>query len=224
MSINNLWLKLSNKDIGFYTHETKHNIPNIGGVYSWILPTKFNPRIDDSLVNSLKKIKKIQAYDSNIEKFSELTETFSFNWDPYDVTLKKNDGDQNLSQSFLDTLESMDDENIGIFKRAILLGSIFSRPLYIGYTNNLARRYHQHVTGSGSGSNFHNRFNKYLSDLIEKEKLNETNRNNSNIYNFKIEDLLFVSLNFEKSDLKDNELKLIEEVLKILANPIFSKI
>ena len=224
MSINNIWLKLSNSEIGFFTYETRNNIPASGGVYAWILPIKFNPKNKDTLTNSLKRVKKIQSYDSKIENHSKLTKSFPLNWEPFDITLKKNDEAQTINESHIKTLEKMNDKSMDILQKSVHIGSLFSRPLYIGYTNQLNRRYYEHVNGDKDNSNFHNRFINYINLLKEEEIRKNSIKNDSNIFNLRIEDLLFVSLKFEESQLKVKELRLLEEILKTLANPIFSKI
>ena len=128
-----------------------------------------------------------------------------------------------INQKYQKILNNLPRKNRDSFQKSIILGSLFSRPLYIGYTNNLSRRYSEHVNGYGGENTFHKRFYKFMEHL-KKEEISQNNDKNIDEYKIKIEDLLFVCLKDARRDISEEELKLTEEVLKTLANPVFSTI
>ena len=196
-------------------------IPDHAGVYAWILPTIIRFGNSNSLTEKIKRYKKIQSYDSKIGNHSKLVKPFPFNWEPLDVTVSKNTDSYNVDKNYQDTLDNLSDQDQKLFQKSIMLGSLFSRPLYIGYTNSYLRRYSEHINGYGEKSNFHKRFYSYLDELKQNES---TGNKNNNDLKIKIEDLLFVCINNKRRDVSEQELRLTEEVLKTLANPVFSKI
>ena len=231
MSLQQLWMDLSqaSERIGFHTYQTSNMIPVSGGIYAWILPIKFNFNLtDDSLNKNIMKYKKIQAYDAQIEGHSAITNDFKFNWDPLKVEVKKNETMNRIEDTHVEMLRNLSKKSERILKESILLGSLFTRPLYIGYTNNFQRRYGQHVGGYGKNSNFNKRLKGYLNKLyqqtIEESKDEKTLEDLPNEYKIDIRELLFVCISSSNKDVKEDELMLIEEILKTLANPIFSKI
>ena len=230
-TLDHLWAKLSpgNSEIGFYTYETRSKIPNTGGIYAWILPIKFNSNIkEDSLNKNVLKYKKIQAYDAKIEGHSNIAKDLKFNWDPMKIEVKKNESMIRLSDSKTKVWKNLGKESEQRVKESILYGSLFTRPLYIGYSNSFQNRYKQHVEGSGKSiSDFHNRFNNYMNklhlELIQESVDDNSSKEYANEFNIKIEELLFVCISY-KEEVNEDELKLIEKILQTLSNPIFSKI
>ena len=51
--------------------------------------------------------------------------------------------------------------------QALFVSTVFSRPLYVGLTNSLARRYQQHVNGDSDANNFNSRFTDDISEINE---------------------------------------------------------
>jgi hypothetical protein len=229
MSLQQLWLDLTTDNIGFHTFQTRGMIPKTGGVYAWILPIKLNFSLTgDSLNKNVLKYKNIQAYDAKTEGHSSISKEYNFNWDPFKVAVKKNEQKNKIGKTHRSVWKQLSNESGKILKEAILLGSIFSRPLYIGYTNNLERRYDEHIDGYGKRSNFNKRFNNYLQKLSRQSRKDSENNKSfedlSKEYNIDIRELLFVCIKSNNKNIKDEELMLIEEMLKTLSNPIFSKI
>ena len=129
--------------------------------------------------------------------------------------MKKNSEKVNITPSILkewDTVSDSSDEIITTTKFYALLGTIFTRPLYIGMTENLNERYEQHINGYGSSSTFHERFSEHMSKIgMNKE----------------VRDLLFVCIPISNiGDFAENfygkQMSVIESILKILGQPIFS--
>jgi len=216
--INRIWIELTNDKIGFYTSLNSDNIPTLPGVYAWFYPLNIKLKDSDkALTDFLREVRKIQTYDPVIDKIDQHEFDIDFNWDPLiaETSVRKNPEKINLTpttENEWKTVSGLSDEVIRTTKLYALLGTIFTRPLYIGMTENLNERYEQHINGYGSGSTFHKRFNDHMSKLdINKE----------------VRDLLFVCIPIIKvgkfSDkLYQRQRSLIETILKILGQPIFS--
>ncbi len=222
ISTDDIWQKLSSNEIGFFSQYNSTNVPSGPGVYSWFLPVSLKLRENRQLRDVLLQTRTIQSYDSIIKGQAELSQNYSFSWDPMNVTLSKDLDPQNISISDSDEViweEISESDNYihDVTKLYALAGTIFTRPLYIGKTSNLARRYEEHVKGYNKGGDkntFYSRFTKYM------ESLN---------LNLRIKDLIFVSINFSEilefsdKNLLNKQLTLIETILKVLSQPIFGE-
>ena len=89
-----------------------------------------------------------------------------------------------------------------------MASSIFSKPLYVGMATDLSDRYKSHLTGSGDGNTFHSRFGEYS----KRHKLD-----------LEVEQLLFVCVPVSMSSgpLSREQIAVLEEILKVICQPVF---
>lgn len=216
-NINEFWMKLTTNQVGFFTKENASQIPNIPGVYAWFYPIDLKLTDKDMIRNQLIKFRKIYSYDSKIKDHSLLTTQYSFNWDPLSVTVAKLPEVLQISDAqcdYWDVLLSLPESIQTSTRLYTLLGTLFTRPLYIGLTVNLKNRYESHVNGYDKGNTFHNRFTDFI------EKLG---------YFDQVRDLLFVCIPFRSDDKTemdydlDSQSRFVEAILKVLGQPIFGE-
>lgn len=216
-NINEIWMRLSTDQVGFFTKDNDTKIPTIPGVYAWFFPIDLKLSDKDKIKYQLVKLRKIYSYDAKIHDLASLTNHYGFNWDPFSVTIKKLPEFLQVSENqfdFYDELLSLPANDQFNTRLYTLIGTLFTRPLYIGLTLNLKERYESHVNGYGKGNTFHKRFNDYI------EKLG---------YDDQVRDLLFVCipfLNYIKSNGQidlDSQLRFVEALLKLLGQPIFGE-
>lgn len=203
----NIWQNMTSDNVGFYTYKRKKSIPEKPGVYAWFLPLRFNSDIN----SFLSQARKLFIYDTKSKGKAIETDRLGFQWDPMTVSIQKQPDIRN--QEFKSTrwknLLEGDEESLQSFKNTLACGSIFARPLYVGLAKNLNGRYEQHLNKSG----FKERFGSYASEIG---------------VDISMERLLFscISLNDveEFTSLDQDRIDLLEDILKIICQPIFGKL
>ena len=224
--LNNTWIDMSNDEIGFYVRENSQRIPNKRGVYAWFYPLWLNFDMNDNasdeqrennLRDQVRKIRNIHAYDPLIKNLAFLDKEFDFKWEPLNVNISKKPEKINLykkDEKTWNDLSKKGEKTKTNTKKYALLGTLFTRPLYIGLADNLNVRYNDHINGYGNDNNF----NKRITDYFLKINVN-----------YSVSDLLFVCIPFdeiESSKNKDeniwrNQQEVIENILKVIGQPIF---
>jgi hypothetical protein len=204
-------MRLTTEDIGFFTHRRRNKIPAIAGVYGWFLPLRLRKNPTD--LRSL--VRKICAYDAGslgVAKWS--SKNCGFRWDPLNIELSR-DTAERLAEAPARKWKALETASGTLrdrFQQALFVATIFSRPLYVGLTRNLARRYEEHLAGQGQKNNFHNRFTNYMMELNAALTL---------------EQLLFVCVPLrpstidEQDVMTDEHIALLEDMLKVICQPVF---
>jgi hypothetical protein len=206
-SLEELWLKLSTSHIGFYTHRHHEAIPQLPGVYAWFLPLRLKGEPQDFLVNT----RQILAYDSGSRSTGKWeSNEAGFKWDPLHVRIERNT-DRQISEVQDQKWALIGEAPPAVkarFRVALMAASIFSKPLYVGLSNDLLRRYLQHISdGSGFSERFHAHVNALHLDV-------------------KVSQLLFACIPFrptESGDTQytDDQISVLEHMLKIICQPAF---
>lgn len=210
-----VWRKLtvSGGGIGFYTSNRKHEIPHLPGIYGWFLPleTRFGVAL------MMRKAQQLGLYDARLKGKAEWSsEGAGFNWEPLEVVVRKR-----VDAPALEDVSEREGE-LGAsgqplqnaFHRAAMAASIFTRPLYVGMTRNLASRYRDHVDGAPGGGDFHERFAAYA----KAEGMS-----------LPVAELLFVCVPMaemtpegaEQDEIRD-QCRMMEQLLQSLCQPAFS--
>lgn len=214
-----LWRSLSTDKIGFYTSLTASKIPERPGIYGWFLPLRLNEDPDDLI----GRAKLFFAYDTKTRGVGECsTNALGFNWDPLSISIRRNTdvpASPSRTAQWSGLTAPRDEHAITAVSLAVLLGTIFAPPLYIGLTKSLHRRYEEHTQGVGQGNVFNKRFADYVDQGISSGWLK------NKIY---IEQLLFVCiplqiLGSEERGLVTDEqqIALVENILKNICGPVF---
>lgn len=212
MQLNDVWNK-ANLQIGFYTTNNFHRVPNSPGVYAWFYPLRITTTDIEEFLN---QVKVVLNYDSLSLGNPKYTTNLNFNWEKIELTAEVKDSifPINTIKSSWDSLckPPRDEKKFEEFRKIIMRSSILLPPLYVGKTTNLFNRCHQHINGNGSTNNFHNRFSNYTKDI-------------PNVSAKKVSELLFVCIQTEEisGPAQDIE-RLIETILMLLAKPKYSKI
>ncbi len=211
-----LWLDLTTSGVGFYTSDNASTIPSTPGVYAWYYPLKLKFLDKGGIREFLSQIKRMQAFDAKRESNSPMESTFNFTWDPLSVSVGRKFNNPQIETHIPDIwseISKSTDDIIRSTKIAALAGTLFTRPLYIGLSDNLSRRYGDHTLGR---TGFHDRFKKYMGELGMPNR---------------VSDLLFVCISIDKEgksaitrEKQKAQIDLIEGILKVLGQPIFSKI
>jgi hypothetical protein len=210
-----IWQKLSTSRVCFFTSRTAGRVPHKPGVYAWFLQLK-HYRVN-KIVDFLSEVRKIAAYDTHSggigrwDSADHPNAKIGFNWDPLKITLTR---DIEIKES--ETIEKAwkaisgaPDEVQLSFSSALMIGTFFARPLYVGLATDLYRRYFQHAK---TGSQFKDRFESHVKEVG---------------LNLTVDRLLFVCIPIEiHSDvlkgLTKERILALEHVLKVVCQPAFS--
>jgi hypothetical protein len=210
LSLDDIWMRLSTEDIGFFTRRRATRIPEVPGVYGWFLPMRMN----DGPRQLLSLARRVYCYDAGCLGAARWThKSAGFRWDRLQVDVARNP-EVEIPERHEQTWASVASGSAAVkrrFEKSLLVSTIFSRPLYVGLTKNLFRRYQQHVAGEPDSNNFHNRFSSYMVELNEQ---------------LTVEQLLFVCIPLRKAtgelgDLTEQQIQLLEHVLKTVCQPVF---
>jgi hypothetical protein len=210
LTLDDIWMRLTTEDIGFFPYRRRDKIPTVPGVYAWFFPLRLgsDPR------ELLCLYRKVATYDAGCLGAAKWSHGGAgFRWDPLTVEVGRNDQVQ-LGQAGAKNWYAISEGPQSVrnrFKQALFVSTMFSRPLYVGLTNNLSRRYNEHIAGRGEENNFHSRFNGYMRELKE---------------GITLEQLLFACVPLRKSreepsEMSDEQISLLEEMLKIICQPVF---
>jgi len=216
-----LWNDVS-KNIQFFTSRTAEDIPQNSGIYAWFLPFWI---YKDNIETSLDFVQKAMLFDS--KEFSldnpkrglaERDVNLSFNWDSIDINVKKNKKKDDLKISGWENIKE-NNEVKSVFTETLMKGSIFSRPLYLGRTNNLNARYNQHLIINPDKSCFNTRFNYFVENY-------NIDKNSSEKVSLRVDDLIFACISISKGQNelfeKSNVTETLEKILINIAQPPFS--
>ena len=204
--LSDVWLNIQ---VGFYRYKDKDLIPSKSGVYAWFYPLEIRGNSFDKFID---EIKTIFSYDSGTENIAIRKTNFKMCWKKIKVSIEMQikDPNQNIKSDGKSISQIWDEafinkEDLFNLKKALLKASIFLPPLYIGKTINLSDRYFQHC--AGVPGSFKERYDAYITqNKIYKD----------------FEDLLFVCI--ETDMLPSNTEVMLEEILKVFSQPVFSKI
>ena len=194
--------------LGFYTKETRGQIPEIGGCYAWFLPLWFYRTDLDELI---RLVSAILHYDHQSEKDIEA----QFTWESIKLRVRRASRvreTQRIDEVWKQALE--DDSARQMLQQTMLEASLLMPPLYVGRATNLRQRYVQHTEGYGDGNIFHSRF----AECVDRLRLS-----------ISVSDLLFVCVKTPKgltavlrdAGISDPE-ELIEQILMRFCRPPFS--
>jgi hypothetical protein len=209
-SIEKLFAQLSTEQIGFFTYRFHDDIPSRPGVYAWFLPLNLQGEPQQLLSNA----RRIFSYDTRSKGPGKWeTAEAGFRWDPLYVQIRRELelSPTKVQEDLLSKLKQGSDEVKDRFRSALAVGSIFTKPLYVGLAKDLQQRYMNHVL---SKSRFSTRFSEYIRTLD---------------LNTKIEDLLFVCIPLAPMQGEDeeiewydkNQINALEHMLKLLCQPAF---
>ncbi|HIE48484.1 MAG TPA: hypothetical protein EYP94_00040 [Gammaproteobacteria bacterium] len=217
-----IWNNVS-ENIKFFTLKTSDMIPETSGIYAWFLPLWL---FQKDINKTLDFVQAAMVYDSqesmrktDFQGKSQRQKTVEFNWDAVNVNLKKTPKRRRSDFANWDKIKD-DDEAYTIVSETLMKASIFSRPLYIGRTNNLKARYIQHTSKISEKNSFNMRFNEFV------ENYNSEYNDDSARINLSVHDLVFAVItvnNQENSLINDKNLtELLESALMNIAQPPFS--
>ena len=190
--------------LGVYTNETSGSIPTYPGCYAWFLPLWFYSDDFDKLISTICGF-------LGYEPVSGKTTTVDFTRDRLDIRFSKS------------PIVKLVDEYRQLWKDAIsdaptreslqetfLQASLLMPPLYVGRTDNLQRRYTEHVTGNRERNDFNARFSSRAEFLC---------------VNAAVSDLVFACVRTgptEAEPISPSATKLIEHMLLRFWQPPFS--
>ena len=190
--------------LGVYTIETSGSIPTYPGCYAWFLPLWFYSDEFDKLISTICGF---LSYEPGSEKAT----TVDFTRDRLDIHLSKSpiirlvdEYRQTWNDAISDPLtrESL--------QETFLQASLLMPPLYVGRTDNLQRRYGEHVKGNRERNDFNARFSSTAKELG---------------VNAAVSDLLFACVRTgptETQPINPRATKLIEHMLLRFWQPPFS--
>ena len=159
--VSDIWLQLSSENVGFYLYRDRESIESLPGVYAWYNPLEC---ADDSLLALVSDSRMLSCYDAKKKTTAHWrSKDARFNWEPFEVKIKKVAVLQTNEQEKINELESATDELEFARRQLLLAGTIFTQPLYIGLTLDLERRYCEHIADSEKNS-FNKRFNSYCKE------------------------------------------------------------
>ena len=196
--------------LGFFTRQTRDDIPATPGCYGWFLPLWL---LHKTLPDFLHTFGTVMTHETGSPRELDA----GFVWDRVKIKARRGfDPSLPPLPSFAvplwDRLNERD-ETRNALQQILLQASLLTSPLYVGKTDNLRRRYNEHLTGS----HFHTRFADYAKQCGLELPLSH---------------LIFVCIQTSQ-DVEDalsegggsmQEVeKLVEEILKRLCRPPFSQ-
>lgn len=205
-SLDEIWLKLTTSQIGFYTSRTFSKIPDAPGVYAWFLPLRLKTDPSDLL----RLARQLAAYDCKSEGLASWrSEEAGFHWDPMAIELTRRvnpDLPSQISAKWQEISSGPPAVQRG-FQIALMAATVFSRPLYVGLTTSLSRRHSDH-TAARSG--FNSRFSAYVASIGAA---------------LTVEQLLFACVPLNRLDddsgYSQQQLDVLEHLLKVICQPVF---
>lgn len=209
VNLADIWRDVGRR-IGFFTKETRNQIPDQPGIYGWFLPLWL---YREDLEGLLRLIETLHLYEPGTGGVARSDLEVELNWDSFAMSIQRQSAAK-ASTAKRDKWESAlkHPEQRQTIQRALMEASIFMPPLYVGQTLDLRARYFQHVYGTRDGKNdFHRRF----SDFAKQHD-----------FPLSVGDLLFVSIETSHQDssvLREFKLpELIEQVVMQICRPTFS--
>ena len=159
----NAFRNLTNADsrLGFYTKDTKDRIPELPGCYAWFLPLwRYREDLDEltQLVND------VLDYEQVPEKEAELP----FTWETVKLRARRATRIKGRNAQHVRTWKKVlaEQDARDALQHTLLEASLLMPPLYVGRTNNIKRRYLQHVQEPNFEKNsFHHRFTECVNEL-----------------------------------------------------------
>ena len=193
--------------LGIYTKQTSNNVPATDGCYAWFLPIWL---YDSDLEELLHSVDQVLRHNPSPERHTSVP----FKWDRIDLTANRVSRVTAARRKRKETWDALvaDPEGREALQHTLLSTSLLMPPLYVGRTNNLQKRYVQHVEGRGEGSTFYERFTECAGQAG---------------LSVSVGDLLFVCVRSNPALARlvpeDSELeKLLEYVLMQICHPPFS--
>lgn len=208
--LDDIWYRV-NDSIGFYTRQNFDRIPALPGIYAWYYPLRVTTR---SLDHFLSDSHTVFEYDAEANAEASGSCEVNYSWTTHQVKLQSKPRRRQLSDHHKHAWQQafVEQEDTDVLRAVLMKATLFTRPLYVGKTQNLARRAHQHITGETDVNSFNRRFTEYarVKDLSKQD----------------VADLLFVciptpettQINETPTGLED----LIEEIMKGLSRPPYS--
>jgi len=129
-----------------YTKYNADAIPDVPGIYAWFLPL-FETTGKPGLAGILGEAMSFRHYDSNRRAEAEIGMRGKMAWDTFELSVKPVSVLESNSAREEEWETLREKEEWPAFKDALALSSIFSPPLYVDMSLNLARRYHEHCDG-----------------------------------------------------------------------------
>jgi len=209
MALFDIWYRI-NKEIYFLTFSNFQDAPQCPGIYAWYYPFR---RCYEDIHDVIREIQLVQSYDSKVHDISKAESEFKFKWLTYKTSIYRevNTFDKSQIDSLWNSINS-DENKINAFDEIFMKCSIMMPPLYVGKTNNLKRRLHEHLNENTDKNSFHNRYKTFS----EKNKLSVRN----------VDDLIFVCIENRNESISGNEkdiIQLIEKIMLNCAKPAFSE-
>lgn len=210
MRLNDIWRNV-NQEIGFYVRGTFDKVPRLPGIYAWFYPLRVTTKDPFAFIN---EVNTILNYDAFVEDKPYINTSNELSWERFLINFKREYKEPNLD-NFMNIWNTAinSESTYNHLRRIIMKASIFMPPLYVGKTVNLFNRCSQHR----NGNDINNNFSKRYSDFTNKH----------NLKNNKVSDLLFVTIStkeeLEFDDYIEDTESLVEEILKHLSKPAYSK-
>ena len=225
--IDDVWRLIGqNRTVGFYTRDTFSAVPaSTAGIYAWFYPLKVR---FPSFSEFLEELFLVYDYDSKLRDSQE-------GWYPVRLGSRNYEIGMRLTSFFRDHAHWDGEWNRVIrhpetsraFQEALLKASILMPPLYVGKTDDLARRSREHLNRRTDQTGFHERYTRRIAKLNEEIRSGEIPSKTNEIASREVADLLLVTITIDDiaddSETADFE-GLIEYILKGASGPIYSQL
>jgi hypothetical protein len=204
MKLIDVWTNL-HSELGFYNKRNFADVPAAPGVYAWFYPLQICSYDPESF---FQDISNVFNYDADVGGVPEKDVSVKMSW--RNILMKVALGDREPSwESFKVEWDRAcaSESSFNALRKVFYKSSILMPPLYVGKTDNLHRRCHQHLFSSG----FSERFTQH-----------------AGLKNFqaasKVSDLLLICVRTRaEHDFSGDFEGMIEEYLKYLTKPVYSK-
>lgn len=204
--LDKIWQNV-NKEIEFFT-KPFDQVPRAPGIYAWFFPLRITTK---NINDFIKQVNIVFNYDVITKSMPHRNHIFNFPWQTIPLKLEIR-YKYEIKHEFVKRWNELvkDEENYNELRKIIMRASIFMPPLYVGKAKDLFTRCWQHINGSHGSKDFHNRYESFAKE--------------NKIHFDTVNDLLFVCLRTKKEGLAISKSEdLVEEIMKVLSKPKYSK-
>ena len=208
MKLLDIWINLQH-EINFFNKRNFEDIPRVPGVYAWFYPLQICSFVQEEFFNDIANVFDYDANDENGIPQIEIEETLS--WRKVLMRVLIQNKNPNYEQFRLEWENACrNEESFKSLRNTFYKSTILMPPLYVGKTDNLYRRCHEHLYSRTNSNSFSSRFCEQAS----KKNFQAATT---------VSDLLLICIQTRHGqDFKGDFEGMIEMFLKNLTKPVYS--
>jgi hypothetical protein len=213
MSLNDVWRNI-NQEIGIFWKGRWDEVPSGPGVYAWFYPLRISTY---DLRVFLDDVSRVMSFDARSNGVPSRALKARMTWEEIAIQLRIQPSPGKIPVDVEAVWSQVTADPLGFerLRRAVMRGSLFMPPLYVGKASSLSVRCHQHLAGS-SNNDFHKRYRDFARTMALRAS--------------EVNDLLFACIRTASdsalaagSEDEDDAIEgVVEEILKRACRPRYS--